>query len=257
MSESGQFAQHIALGVNIDHVATLRQARRTRYPSVIQAALSAEQGGADSVTAHLREDRRHIQSRDIELLKELLQTRLNLEMAVTEDMLEVACRIQPHSVCLVPERRAELTTEGGLDVAGNLPRIREACARLAAAGVIVSLFVDARSEQIEAAFKAGAPAVELHTGHYADAADDEEQGIALRRLVDMAHFAASGGLRVHAGHGLNYHNVVPICRIGVLRELNIGHAIVARALFSGIGSAVHEMKNLIVTGRSGVIDPPR
>lgn len=256
MNESTRTGRYIALGVNIDHVATLRQARRTRYPSVIQAALAAEEAGADSITAHLREDRRHIQSRDIELLQELVQTRLNLEMAVTEEMVDVACRIRPHSACLVPERREELTTEGGLDVAGNLPRIQEVCARLGAAGVTVSLFVDAQPEQIEAAIKTGAPAVELHTGHYADAADDEERRTLLQRLAEMAHWAHEGGLRVHAGHGLNYHNVQSICRIEVIRELNIGHAIIARALFVGIAAAVAEMRALLVVSRPHSIDPP-
>ncbi|MCU0735842.1 MAG: pyridoxine 5'-phosphate synthase [Methylotetracoccus sp.] len=245
MSLANYAGAQIALGVNIDHVATLREARRTRYPSVIHAALTAEQAGADSITAHLREDRRHIQPRDIDLLKELLQTRLNLEMAVTEEMLDVACHVQPYATCLVPERREELTTEGGLDVAGNLPRIREACARLASAGVLVSLFIDARPEQIEAAFEAGAPAVELHTGHYADAANDDERDRMLEQLSEMARFAATGGLRVHAGHGLNYHNVIPVCRIGVIRELNIGHAIVAQAVLVGFGAAVRQMKGLI------------
>lgn len=245
MIESARTESYIALGVNIDHVATLRQARRTRYPSVIQAALAAEQAGADSITAHLREDRRHIQSRDIELLQELVQTRLNLEMAVTEEMIDIACRIRPHSACLVPERREELTTEGGLDVAANLPRIREACARLSAAGVMVSLFIDAEPAQIEAALKAGAPVVELHTGHYADAVDDDARGARLEHLTEMAHLADEGGLRVHAGHGLNYHNVRRISGIAVIRELNIGHAIVARALFVGIAAAVAEMKALL------------
>lgn len=242
----------IALGVNVDHVATLRQARRTRYPSVIHAALVAEQAGADSITAHLREDRRHIQSRDIDLLRELLLTRLNLEMAVTEEMLDIACRVQPYATCLVPERRQELTTEGGLDVAANVPRLREACARLKAAGVLVSLFIDADPRQIEAAFEIGAPAVELHTGGYAEAPNEERSAIVLRQLAEMARFASAGGLRVHAGHGLNYHNVLPVCGIGVIRELNIGHAIIAQSLFVGLGPAVRQMKDLIE--RADVID---
>lgn len=245
MNLNNAVAAQIALGVNIDHVATLRQARRTRYPSVIHAALAAEQAGADSITAHLREDRRHIQRHDIDLLKELLQTRLNLEMAVTDEMLDVACGVQPYAACLVPERREELTTEGGLDVAGNLPKIREACVRLASAGVVVSLFIDAKREQIEAALLAGAPAVELHTGRYADAADDQQRAALLQQLSEMADFAAGAGLHVHAGHGLNYHNVVPICRMGVIRELNIGHAIVAQAVFVGLGAAVRQMKDLM------------
>lgn len=256
MSLPNRLESPIALGVNIDHVATLRQARGTRYPSVVHAALVAEQAGADGITAHLREDRRHIQSRDIELLKELVQTRLNLEMAVTEEMLQMACRVRPHAACLVPERREELTTEGGLDVAGNLPRMREACARLAEAGVLVSLFIDPDRAQVEAAIEAGAPAVELHTGHYADLTDEVERDSALRRLAEMAHFAADAELRVHAGHGLNYHNVLPVCGIQVIRELNIGHAIIAHSLFVGMGRAVRQMKDLMELGRFGRIDRP-
>jgi len=252
MTLKHQSVSQIALGVNIDHVATLRQVRRTRYPSVIHAALAAEQAGADSITAHLREDRRHIQDRDIDLLQELLQTRLNLEMAVTEEMIGVACRVQPAAVCLVPERREELTTEGGLDVAGNLSRVRDACARLKAAGIMVSLFIDADPMQIEAALDAGAPAVELHTGGYADASDDATRACIVRQLEEMARMAAAGGLRVHAGHGLHYHNVLPICRIGVIRELNIGHAIIAHAVFVRLGPAVRQMKELIQG--PGVID---
>jgi len=239
----------ILLGVNIDHVATVRQARGTRYPEPIQAALEAEQAGADGITLHLREDRRHIQDRDVALLRDLLQTRMNLEMAVTEEMLAVAERYRPHDCCLVPERRAELTTEGGLDVAGQSERMREACSRLAAAGVRVSLFIDPESEQIEAAAECGAPVIELHTGRYADAADAAEQAAEFRRIVEGVERGVACGLRVNAGHGLNYHNVQPIAALTAVRELNIGHAIIARALFSGLQPAVREMKRLMVEAR--------
>lgn len=241
--------QVILLGVNVDHVATIRQARGTRYPEVIQAALLAEQAGADGITAHLREDRRHIQDRDIELLKAMLQTRLNLEMAVTEEMIAIACRVRPHACCLVPERREELTTEGGLDVVDNFDRIRAACEALREAGVQVSLFIDAEQAQIEASAKTGAPVIELHTGHYADAADDDAKAAELRRLRQAAELAASAGLQVNAGHGLHYHNVDPICRFPMVRELNIGHAIVARALFTGIEAAVRDMKAIMLAAR--------
>ena len=233
------------LGVNIDHVATLRQARGTRYPDPLQAAIESEQAGADSITLHLREDRRHIQERDVLLLKDVLQTRMNLEMAVTEDMLAFAERLQPEDCCLVPERREELTTEGGLDVAGQLPRIREACARLQAAGVRVSLFIDAEPGQIAAAAESGAPCIEIHTGHFADAIDARQQGEELERIVDAVRQGIAAGLTVHAGHGLNYHNVKSIAAIAEIRELNIGHAIIARAVFSGLASAVAEMKRLM------------
>jgi len=239
----------ILLGVNIDHVATLRQARGTRYPDPVQAAIAAEQAGADSITLHLREDRRHIQERDVSLLKDILQTRMNLEMAVTAEMLALAERLRPADCCLVPERREELTTEGGLDVAGQLPRIREACARLAAAGVRVSLFIDADARQVAAAAAAGAPCIEIHTGHYADAANAAQQDAELTRIRESARLAVDAGLRVHAGHGLHYHNVQAIAAIPAIRELNIGHAIIARALFTGLGSAVAEMKRLMREAR--------
>ncbi|RMD78086.1 MAG: pyridoxine 5'-phosphate synthase [Gammaproteobacteria bacterium] len=239
----------ILLGVNIDHVATLRQARGTLYPEPLQAALEAEQAGADAVTVHLREDRRHIQDRDVELLRRCLQTRLNLEMAVTEEMLAVAERIRPEDCCLVPERREELTTEGGLDVAGQRGRLREACARLAEAGVRVSLFIDADPRQVEAAAEVGAPVVELHTGHYADARARDARRLELERLARAAELAQAAGLRVHAGHGLHYHNVQPVAALPPVRELNIGHAIVARALFTGLAAAVREMKRLMLEAR--------
>jgi pyridoxine 5-phosphate synthase len=234
----------IGLGVNIDHVATLRQQRGTLYPDPVQAALEAEQAGADAITAHLREDRRHIQDRDIERLRATITTRLNLEMAVTDEMIEIARRVRPQDCCLVPERREELTTEGGLDVAGQLPRIADACKRLAEAGVRVSLFIDADAAQIEAAAETGAPFIELHTGIYAEAGGDARAAELARLQLAVAQ-ARALGLRVNAGHGLNYHNVQPVAAIPGLDELNIGHAIVARAVFSGLRAAVSEMKRLM------------
>ena len=239
----------ILLGVNIDHVATLRQARGTRYPEPLQAALLAEEAGADGITLHLREDRRHIQERDVTLLKSVLQTRMNLEMAVTDEMLAIAERLQPEDCCLVPERREELTTEGGLDVAGQEGRIREACARLAEAGCRVSLFIDAEPRQIEAAQRCASPCVEIHTGHYADAPDAARRAAELSRIREAVALAAEAGLQVNAGHGLNYHNVAAIAALAHVRELNIGHAIIARALFTGLGEAVREMKRLMVEAR--------
>ena len=244
--------QAISLGVNIDHVATLRQARGTRYPEVIQAALLAEQGGADGITAHLREDRRHIQDRDIDLLKAMLSTRLNLEMAVTDEMVAIACRVRPGACCLVPERREELTTEGGLDVVGNFDRVRAASQALGESEVEVSLFIDADPRQIEAAAKTGAPVIELHTGHYADADSVTAREFELNRLMQAAEQADALGLRVNAGHGLHYHNVGPICRIPMVRELNIGHAIIARAVFTGLERAVADLKSIILAERAGL-----
>ncbi len=241
--------QNILLGVNIDHVATLRQSRGTRFPDPVQAALIAEQGGADSVTLHLREDRRHIQERDVELVAATVATRVNLEMAVTEEMLQVAERLRPADCCLVPERREELTTEGGLDVRGQSARLREACARLADAGVRVSLFIDPEVEQVEAAYAAGAPVVEIHTGGYADATTPEERHMEFRRISRAVAAADATGLVVNAGHGLNYHNVEPIAALDPVQELNIGHAIVARAVFSGLEGAVAEMKRLMREAR--------
>jgi pyridoxine 5-phosphate synthase len=235
----------IALGVNIDHVATLRQARGTLYPDPVAAALAAEQAGADAITVHLREDRRHIQERDVELLRGLLQTRLNLEMAATDEMVAFAQRLRPHDCCLVPERREELTTEGGLDVRGQQRRLTACCARLRDAGVRVSLFVDPDVAQIEAAAAVGAPVIEIHTGHYADAPDDVRRRDELARVARAVAQGRALGLQVNAGHGLHYHNVQPVAAIVGLSELNIGHAIVARAIFSGIGPAVSEMKRLL------------
>ncbi|OAI18697.1 pyridoxine 5'-phosphate synthase [Methylomonas lenta] len=241
--------QIILLGVNIDHVATLRQARGTRYPEPIQAALMAEQAGADSITAHLREDRRHIQDRDILLLKDMLQTKLNLEMAVTDAMLEIALQVKPQACCLVPERREELTTEGGLDVASAPARMHHACHALAEAGVEVSLFIDPEYNQIDAALKSGAPVVELHTGRYADAITPEQQNQELQRLQRAAEYAHQAGLQVNAGHGLNLHNVEAICRISQIVELNIGHSIMADAVFFGLSQAVRDMKQLMRAAR--------
>jgi pyridoxine 5-phosphate synthase len=238
----------ILLGVNIDHVATLRQARGTRYPSPIEAALAAEAAGADYITLHLREDRRHIQDRDVEELRGLLKTHMNLELALTSEMIEFARRVQPREVCLVPERRAELTTEGGLDAVRNFERATLACRDLNNAGIRVSLFIDAEKAQIDAAQAAGAPVIELHTGGYADApAREREQE--LKKLTAAAAYAAGKGLLVNAGHGLNYDNVQPVARLPGIGELNIGHAIVAQALFVGLAQAVREMKTLINSAR--------
>jgi pyridoxine 5-phosphate synthase len=234
-------ATRILLGINIDHVATLRQARGTRYPDPVKAALDAEEAGADGITVHLREDRRHIQERDVRVLKDVLQTRMNFEMGVTEAMLAFAEEIRPAHVCLVPETRQELTTEGGLDVAGQEERIRAAVERLARIGCEVSLFIDAEPEQIAAAKRVGAPAIELHTGRYADASTPADAAIELERIrVGVA-------CGVNAGHGLHYHNAEAVAAIPGINELNIGHAIVAHALFVGFKAAVAEMKQLIVT----------
>ncbi len=235
----------VLLGVNIDHVATLRQARGTRYPEPIQAALAAEQAGADGITLHLREDRRHIQDRDVEMLIAILQTRMNLEMAATEEMGTIATRIRPSDCCLVPERRAELTTEGGLDVAGNKAHLRDFCARLADAGVRVSLFIAADPTQLDAAAEVGAPVVEIHTGHYADAVTPAAITAELARIEQAVGHGIGLGLRVNAGHGLDYHNVKAIAAIPGVEELNIGHSIIARAVFVGLTEAVREMKRII------------
>ncbi len=235
----------ILLGVNIDHVATLRQARGTRYPEPLQAALVAEQAGADAITVHLREDRRHIQDRDVEMLRDVLQTRMNLEMAATQEMLQIARRIRPQDCCLVPEKRQELTTEGGLDVAANLPALRDYCAALSEAGIRVSLFVDAQPAQLEAAREAGAPVVEIHTGHYAEAIGREQRAQELEKIQKAVAYGLELGLQVNAGHGLDYHNVREIAAIHGVRELNIGHAIISRALFSGLAEAVADMRRLL------------
>jgi pyridoxine 5-phosphate synthase len=241
----------IHLGVNVDHVATLRQARLTRYPDPLTAALIAEQAGADSITIHVREDRRHIQVRDLELMQQSLLTRVNLEMAMTSAMIAIATRVQPADCCLVPESRQELTTEGGLDVVGQAAAVRDAVAALTSAGIRVSLFIDPEPAQIEASKRSGAPVVELHTGAYAEAGNREAAARELERVRAAAAQAAALGLTVHAGHGLNYQNVAPVAAIRDIVELNIGHAIVAQAIFDGIAGAVAKMKMLLQSARGG------
>ena len=243
-------SRSIALGVNVDHVATLRQARGTTYPDPVAAALAAERAGADSITIHLREDRRHIQDRDLEIMQRTVQTRVNLEMAVTDAMLDIALRVLPADCCLVPEKREELTTEGGLDVAGQADAVARACRRLEDAGIRTSLFIDPDPAQLEASAACGAPVVELHTGAYADAPDRVEQARELDRIRAAAEYGDRLGLTIHAGHGLHYHNVQPVAAIGGVVELNIGHAIVARAVFDGFGQAVADMKALMLAARA-------
>lgn len=239
----------IYLGVNIDHVATLRQARGTYYPEPVHAALVAEQAGADGITVHLREDRRHIIDRDVFILRDTIATRLNFEMAVTDEMLAIAAKLKPHFACFVPEKRQELTTEGGLEVAGQLSRIRDAVTQMREQNILVSLFIDADKAQIDAAVAAGAPYIEIHTGKYAETKDAAVQAAELKRISEAASYAASLGLVVNAGHGLHYHNVQAIAAIPQMYELNIGHAIVARAVFSGLDAAVREMKRLMSEAR--------
>jgi pyridoxine 5-phosphate synthase len=238
----------IELGVNIDHVATLRQVRGTTYPDPVRAALLAEQAGAVAITLHLREDRRHIQDRDVETLRARLTKRMNLESAVTREMLQIALRVRPHDICLVPERRMELTTEGGLDVAGQFDRVRDACKLLGASGIRVSLFIDPEPTQIDAAKAAGAPVIELHTGHYADTGGEEQQA-EFKRICAAVDYGNGIGLKVNAGHGLNYDNVGPIAAVAGIAELNIGHAIVAHAVFIGWENAIREMKRLMLEAR--------
>ncbi|PID41894.1 MAG: pyridoxine 5'-phosphate synthase [Proteobacteria bacterium] len=235
----------VLLGVNIDHVATLREARGTRYPDPVQAAMIAEQAGADGITIHPREDRRHIQDRDVFLLKETLTTRMNLEMAVTDAMLAFAEKVLPEHCCLVPEKREELTTEGGLDVVGQEAKIRDACSRLTDQNIEVSLFIDADPAQIDAAQRCGAQAIEIHTGHYADAMTVIEQKRQLEKVAEGVARGLGAGLIVNAGHGLHYHNVEQIVAIKGINELNIGHSIIARALFTGLHDAVVDMARLI------------
>jgi pyridoxine 5-phosphate synthase len=240
---------YIALGINIDHVATLRQARRGKEPDPVQAALLAEMAGADSITLHLREDRRHIQDFDVRTLKGLLKTRMNLEMAVTEEMVRIAAEVRPDDCCFVPERRQEVTTEGGLDVAAQEARMKDATGKLAGRGIRVALFIDPEQRQVEAAARIGAPAIELHTGAYAEAAG-AARATELERLVRCARLGAGLGLEVHAGHGLNYHNVQPVAAIREIVELNIGHAIISRAVFAGLTAAVSDMKALLTAARA-------
>ncbi|MFP1816736.1 pyridoxine 5'-phosphate synthase [Lonsdalea quercina] len=239
----------LLLGVNIDHIATLRNARGTAYPDPVQAAFIAEQAGADGITVHLREDRRHITDRDVSLLRQTIQTRMNLEMAVTDEMVAIACELQPHFCCLVPEKRQEVTTEGGLDVAGQLNKMQDAVKRLKAAGINVSLFIDPARTQIDAAVACVAPYIELHTGAYADADGDEARQHEFERIRDAATYAAAKGLLVNAGHGLTYHNVQPIAALPEMHELNIGHSIIGRAVMSGLTAAVAEMKSLMREAR--------
>lgn len=239
----------ILLGVNIDHIATLRNARGTKYPDPVHAADIAERAGADGITIHLREDRRHILDRDVRILRETLQTRMNLEMAVTDEMVEIALETQPEFVCLVPEKREELTTEGGLDVKGQLEKIKAATHKLTKAGIKVSLFIDADREQIDAAKACGAPFIELHTGHYADAETEADQMDELKKISAAASYATDQGIMVNAGHGLTYHNVAAIAALPEIYELNIGHAIIGRAVFDGLSKAVADMKAVMLTAR--------
>ncbi|MBL4941316.1 MAG: pyridoxine 5'-phosphate synthase [Colwellia sp.] len=241
--------KEILLGVNVDHIATLRQARGTNYPDPVYAASVAEHAGADGITVHLREDRRHIQDRDIHVLKETLHTRMNFEMAVTDEMIAIACEVKPDFCCLVPEKREELTTEGGLDVVGQLSKVTDAVAKIAAVGTQVSLFIDADKAQIDAALASGAPYIEIHTGHYADALTEPAQQAELARLIDGIKYAHGLGLKVNAGHGLHYFNVKPIAAIEEIIELNIGHAIIARAAIDGLDKAVRDMKALMLAAR--------
>ena len=242
-------SKELLLGVNIDHIATVRQARGTLYPDPVQAAIEAEQAGADGITLHLREDLRHIQVRDVRLIKAVLQTRMNFEMAVTDAMLDFAEEIRPEHVCLVPEKREELTTEGGLDVLANFDSVSHAVNRLKKIGSEVSLFIDADHQQIDATCAVGAPVIEIHTGAYADATTPLAQQKELQRIQKAAEYAAGRGLIVNAGHGLHYHNVKPIAAIEVFHELNIGHAIIARALFCGLKEAVKDMRKLMQEAR--------
>lgn len=239
----------LLLGVNIDHVATLRQARMTRYPDPVEAVFASERGGADGITVHLREDRRHIQERDIDIISKVLLTRLNLEMAVTDEMIRYAEQLKPAHCCLVPEKRQELTTEGGLDVIGQEEKIRDAVKQLKSKDIEVSLFIDPDIKQIEAALRCDAPVIEIHTGAYADAEHADAESAELRRIMKAVQFAHQAGLIVNAGHGLNYHNVQAIARIAEINELNIGHGIVARAIFTGLEAAVREMKQIMIEAR--------
>ncbi|WP_368926386.1 pyridoxine 5'-phosphate synthase [Serratia marcescens] len=239
----------LLLGVNIDHIATLRNARGTQYPDPVQAAFIAEQAGADGITVHLREDRRHITDRDVRLLRQTIQTRMNLEMAVTDEMLDIAVELKPHFCCLVPEKREEVTTEGGLDVAGQLDKMSVAVERLAQAGILVSLFIDPDHRQIDAAVAVGAPYIEIHTGAYAEAQSELAVQAELRRIAVAAAYAAEKGLKVNAGHGLTYHNVQPIAALPEMHELNIGHAIIGQAVMSGLPAAVADMKVLMREAR--------
>jgi len=242
-------SSEILLGVNIDHIATLRQSRLTRYPDPVRAAAIAENSGADSITIHLREDRRHIQERDLEILSNTVQTRINFEMAVTDKMIALAIQAKPSDCCLVPESREELTTEGGLDVVSHFDKIKMACEKLANADIKVSLFIDADAKQIEMAAKANAAVIEIHTGHYANASSNEERSYLLQQIIEAVKQGKDLGLQVNAGHGLHYHNVREIAAIDSIHELNIGHAIISQAVFDGLANAVKEMKKLMLEAR--------
>jgi len=239
----------IYLGVNIDHIATLRQARGTVYPCPVEAALICEQAGANSITLHLREDRRHINDADVELMRSSLKTKMNLEMAATDEMLSIAANIKPEDCCLVPEKREELTTEGGLDVASQLPRMREVCQKLAENNIRVSLFIDADKNQIDAAKECGAPVIEIHTGHYAGATDEKSRNECFQKIKEASTYAHSIGLQVNAGHGLTLENTGKIAALNELVELNIGHSIVARSVFVGLAEATREMKSIMLQAR--------
>jgi pyridoxine 5-phosphate synthase len=236
------------LGVNVDHVATLRQSRRTSYPDPVQAAMLAELAGADQITIHLREDRRHIQERDLQIMRKTVQTRLNLEMAATQEMVKIAYEAKPDTCTLVPERREELTTEGGLDAAGNRDAVRKVVKTLKDADIAVSLFIDPDVDQVRAAHRVEADAVEIHTGRYCDARLAQDRRRELARVVDVAKAAAKLGLHVAAGHGLNYRNILPVAAISEIEEFNIGHAIVGHAIMVGMERAVREMKELLARG---------
>jgi len=242
--------KNILLGVNIDHVATLRQARGTRYPDPVHAALQIEQAGADSITLHLREDRRHIQDRDVYDLKARMLTRMNLEMAVTDEMIKIAEDVKPEDCCLVPESREELTTEGGLDVVSHMASVRDACSRLAGAGIRVSLFIDADKKQIDAAMESGAPVIEIHTGHYADAKMPEQRAQLFAQIKESVIYANEIGLQVNAGHGLNLQNIKAIAGLDAICELNIGHAIIADAVFMGLEQSVVAYKQAMYEARA-------
>ncbi len=239
----------IYLGINIDHIATIRQVRGTNYPSLVEAALLCEKSGADSITLHLREDRRHIQDADVEILRGKLTTKMNLEMAATDEMIAIASKIKPQDCCLVPEKREELTTEGGLNVISQISKMRDICIQLNMSNIIVSLFIDAQKDQIDAAKQCGAAVVELHTGHYANATNEAAQLTELERIKIMATYARSIGLQVNAGHGLTLENTTNIAKLPEIVELNIGHSIISRAVFVGLGPAIQEMKNLMIDAR--------
>jgi len=240
---------NIYLGVNIDHIATLREARGTVYPSPMEAALICEKSGADSITLHLREDRRHIQDKDVEGIKAVLKTKMNLEMAATDEMIQIASEISPRDCCLVPEKREELTTEGGLDVASQLSRMQEVCAQLGDSNIRVSLFIDADKRQIDAAKACGAPVIEIHTGHYADAVSSVDRELKYNEIIKACKYAHNLGIQVNAGHGLTLENTFAIAEINTIVELNIGHSIISRAVFVGLGNAVTEMKALMLEAR--------